>query len=82
MRNNFEDKQAICDAICAAIRLTSNGGTGNPLAELIYLAEDEKVRPVFENGAGKNGYYDVNVAGDSGTAMISDIVDNFVRKMW
>ena len=77
-----DDMQNICSALRDAICLTGNGGTGNHLAELIYIPEEEKVRPVFANGSGRNGYYDINVAGDSGTALITDVVNQFVRKMW
>lgn len=80
----LDDRQMICSAMRDAIRLTGNGGAdeGNPLVDLVYMPGEEKVRPVFANGAGRNGYYDINVAGDSGTAMISDITNQFIRKMW
>lgn len=79
-----EDKQAICDAFCKCLQLTENAGhpDGNPLKELRYDPVFEKVRPIFEDGTGEDGYYDVHVAGDSGTAMIIDIVKQFVREMW
>ena len=83
-----EDKQAICDAICAALRLTSAAGhpDGNPLVELRYMPEGgtyaETVRPIFADGTGENGWYDVNVSYDSGVAMFTDIVNQFVRKVW
>lgn len=83
----MENKQMICDALCEALRLTSNAGTGNALAELRYIPEgngmySEVVRPIFENGTGEDGWYDVNVGADSGTAMISDIVRQFVDRVW
>lgn len=77
-----ERKQAICDALCETLRLTTNAGTGNALKELRYLSEPDTVRPIFEDGTGEDGYYDINVAMDSGTAMIVDIVNQFVKKMW
>lgn len=82
-----EDKQAICDRLCEALRLTSNAGTGNALAELRYMPEgnghySETVRPVFEDGTGEDGWYDINVSMDSGTAMISDIIRQFVDQVW
>ena len=77
-----EDKQAICNALCDTLRLTSNGGTDNSLARLIYMPDEEKVRPVFTDGTGQNGYYDINVAGDSGTSMIVDIANQFIKRMW
>ena len=77
----MENKQAICDQMCAAIRLTRNGSTGNALKELRYIQEKEVVRPIFEDGTGEDGWYDINVACDSGSAMIVDIA-NWVRRMW
>ena len=77
----MENKQAICDAICQAIRLTYNGSTGNALKELRYDPELEIVRPVFEDGTGEDGWYDINVACDSGTAMIVDVA-KWIRRMW
>lgn len=86
-----EDKQKICDALCEALRCTSAAGSpmNNPLIELRYMTKeeggrfDETVRPIFEDHCGEAfGYYDVNVSCDSGIAMIMDIVNQFVRKMW
>ena len=77
----MENKQAICNALCEALRLTTNAGTGNKLAELRYIADEEVVRPVFEDGTGENGWYDINVACDSGSAMIVDIA-RWVGRMW
>ena len=82
-----ENKQEICNAICDALRLTSNAGTGNALKELRYLPEgngrySEVVRPIFEDGTGENGWYDINVSCDSGTAVIIDITNQFIKKMW
>lgn len=85
-----EDKQAICNAMCETLRLTSAAGSpiNNPLVELRYMTKaeggryEETVRPIFENGVGNNGYYDVNVTYDSGIAIIMDITKQFVNKMW
>lgn len=83
-----ENKQAICDAILAALKLTSNAGHPeyNPLVELRYMRDGgrfpETVRPIFADGTGENGYYDINVSMDSGTAMFIDITNQFIRKMW
>lgn len=79
-----EDKQAICDALCNTLRLTSNAGAGNALAELRYIDEGDRqiVRPIFEDGNGENGWYDINVSWDSGTAMIIDIADQFIKSVW
>lgn len=83
----MENKQAICDMMCYAIRATRAGGDpeNNPLKKLQYRQldnGDEVVRPIFEDGTGSNGYYDVNVTGDSGIAIIMDITRQFICKMW
>lgn len=82
-----EDKQAICDAFCNTLRMTSALGHpfGNPLVELKYLPNgngmySEVVRPVFEDGTGNDGRYDVNVSMDSGVAMIMDVVRQFISR--
>lgn len=82
-----EDKQMICTAICNALRTTSAAGNpeNNALKELRYIQKengDEIVRPVFENGTGEDGYYDINISGDSGIAIFMDVVNQFVRKVW
>lgn len=80
----LEDRQAICNAVRDALLLTHNAGSPNcnSLVELKYLPDREVVRPIFENGAGADGYYDVDVCADSGTAVIFDIAKQFIRKMW
>ena len=81
----MENKQHICNAICQALRKTNAAGNNNALVELRYIQKengDEIVRPIFENGAGANGYYDVNVTGDSGIGIWLDITQQFIRKMW
>ena len=81
----MENKQQICNAICQALRKTDAAGNNNALTELRYIQKpngDEIVRPIFENGAGANGYYDVNVTGDSGIGIWLDITQQFIRKMW
>ena len=76
----IENKQAICDAFCETLRLTrAAGGTRNALVRLEYDAENEVVWPWFENG---RYYHPVNVACDSGIAVILDIVRQFVREVW
>lgn len=80
----YENKQDICRAMRDVLLLTSNAGMseGNALRDLKYVPELAVVRPIFENGAGSDGWYDVNVDGDSGTAMIMDICRNFVGRVW
>ena len=80
-----ENKQEICNAFLECLKLTSAAGTGNPVVELQYMElenGDEIVRPIFADGTGKNGWYDVNVTCDSGIAIIMDLVKQFVRKVW
>ena len=79
----MEDKQKICDMFCAVLRETDLlGSGGNPLVGLQYIKFDheEIVRPIFEDGTGENGYYDICVTCDSGAAMIVDIVAQFVAR--
>lgn len=61
-----ENKQAICDKLAEALKLTRNCFD---LQEIKYDAEREVATVVF-----KNGGVPVNVAMDSGTAMIRDIM--------
>lgn len=42
----------------------------------------EIARPIFANGSGESGYYDVCISGDSGTAIFKDIMTQFIDKMW
>ena len=65
-----EDKQAICDKLLETLQLTSN------LYDLIYLKylrDEEKVLAIF-----RNRDKTVNVAMDSGTSMIRDIIKGIV----
>ena len=89
-----ENKQLICNKICEALQQTRqlriNVGC-NGLKELRYIRKgemdepnvryEETVRPIFEDGTGENGYYDINVSCDSGTAMFIDIAKQFIAKM-
>ena len=85
-----ENKQKILNAICEALRLTSNAGRGNALKEIRYLEDkgSEYAIPIFENGNGEpdeycpHGYYAINITGDSGTAIFIDITNQFIKKMW
>ena len=86
-----EDKQKICDLFCKTLKATRNAGSpiNNPLVELRYIENppdkpqySEIVRPIFADGTGENGYFDINVSMDSGTSMIIDITDQFIKQMW
>lgn len=79
-----ESKQEICDSLLLALLHTYNAGSllNNPLIELKYIKEKDVVRPIFLDGAGQKGEFDVNVHMDSGTSMIIDIANQFIKKMW
>lgn len=85
--NERENKQEICNAILKALQTTRAAGTEgcNPLVEFKYFVKEngmEIVRPIFEDGTGENGCYDVNVSCDSGIAMFMDITQHFIRFIW
>ena len=61
-----EDKQAICDALCKALQLTR---IGSDISEIEYHAEGEYVTVYYTTG-----HININVALDSGAAMIRDIM--------
>ena len=68
--NNSSSKQIICDRLCEAIQQTS---AGDDLEALRYDPKKEIVHADFTNA------YDarqINVAMDSGWAMIKDIVNH------
>ena len=61
-----EDKQAICTALCTALQLTR---IGSDISEIEYHAEGEYVTVYYTTG-----HININVALDSGAAMIRDIM--------
>ena len=61
-----EDKQAICNALCTARRRTRSG---SDISEIRYNAEGEYVTVYYTTG-----HININVAFDSGAAMIRDIL--------
>ena len=79
-----ENKQEICNCILTALWHTYNAGCliSNPITELKYIEELEVVRPIFLDGTGRDGSLDVNVNLDSGTSVIVDIANQFIKKMW
>ena len=82
-----ESKQEFLVSLCATLQLTSAAGhpKGNPLVELRYIKKpngDEICRPIFEDGTGETGYYDVNISGDSNIAILYDVVTKFCKKVW
>lgn len=64
----MEDKQKICDLLAEALRATDNA---YDLVSLTYDKDKEIVEVRFLNGNRL-----INVAMDSGTAMIRDIVNH------
>lgn len=65
----MEDKQTICDLLLTTLQKTRNG------ADLVSLVFDEATEVV--TGTFANGYFRrINVACDSGTSMIRDIMAN------
>ena len=64
----MEDKQKILNLLCRALQATDNAGD---LLSLTYLPHEDAVIVRFENGRQRG-----NVALDSGTAMIRDVVNN------
>lgn len=63
----MEDKQKICDLLLATLQATRNA---HDLISLTYDGDRETVTATFVGG----GKYIINVALDSGTAMIRDIM--------
>lgn len=63
----MEDKQKICDLLLKTLQATDNA---HDLVSLMYDAEAEVVTALFESG----GKRVINVAMDSGTAMIRDVM--------
>lgn len=79
-----ENKQEICDALLLTLWHTYNAGNilDNTLKDLRYIPEKEVVRPIFFDGTGEDGSMDINVHMDSGTSMIVDIANQFIKRMW
>lgn len=67
----MEDKQKICDLLVPVLQETRDF---QELESLKYDAEHEVVTATFTNGAVKHA----NVAMDSGTSMIRDIIKQIV----
>lgn len=65
----MEDKQKICDLLAEALRATDNAWD---VVRLKYDGEKELVEVRFVGGGNRR----INVAMDSGTAMIRDIMNH------
>lgn len=66
--NGMEDKKAICKLLCKVLQKTRGA---SDLVSLDFDEDTEIVTAKFEGGERK-----INVAADSGTAMIRDIVNH------
>ena len=65
-----EDKQAICDALCAALRLTRSQ---QGLYKLLYVEQDSG-NEIVQVCSSRVVRYEVDVTADSGVELIRDIV--------
>lgn len=63
-----EDKQKICSALAEALKLTR---VGTNIAAIEYDPKSETAKVIFRSGAHRL----INVACDSGAAMIRDIMN-------
>ena len=81
-----ENRKEFCNKLCELLQMTKCAGApeSNPLKELRFIETEygEIVRPVFEDGIGENGYYDVNVSGDSNMGILYDVFNHFIKGMW
>lgn len=78
-----ESKEMVAMAFCLALQMTNNAGKCNHVSEMKYTKlenGDEVVIPILEDGT--DDWYVCHVTGDSGTAMLIDMVNQFVRKAW
>ena len=81
------NKQEFLNKLTELLRMTSCAGhpLSNPLREIKLVTNkygDEIARPIFEDGTGEDGYYDVNVSGDSNMGTLIDLVNKFINRMW
>lgn len=80
-----EDRQEFLNKLTELLRLTRNaGGSNNPLKEirLVNKPIGDYARPIFEDGTGEDGYYDVCIDCDSNMGILIDVMRNFVTKVW
>ena len=81
-----EDKQEFLNKLCELLRMTRAAGTENqnPINEIRYIESEyrEIARPIFEEGNGENGWYDINITGDSCIGILIDVVEHFVKEVW
>ncbi len=70
----MENKQAICDQFLGALQLARGG---EHLKEITYHENMEMITLTFHHGTAKHTKH-INVAGDSGIAMMFDILDSLL----
>ncbi len=77
-----ENKQECLNYLCKAIMETRANGSekNNHIQELKLIRkegrDEEYVRPIWSDNPERNdGYYDINVTGDSAWAMIKDVIN-------
>lgn len=78
-----ENKQLFLNKLTEALQETRLFGTGNKLVELRLLKDEHDrdfVRPIFEDGSGEDGFYDINVNMSSCSAMVGDIWNQFILR--
>lgn len=84
----MENKQEFLNKICEALQMTraaAPGRNNNGLVAIKYICKngDEFARPCFENNPDRDdGYYDVNISGDSCIGIWIDLTNKFIKRMW
>ena len=78
-----KNKQEALNNLLVAINSTNvNRPVGNYIMALKYIPEKEVVRVVWSYNPDRNdGYYDINVAGDSAWGMLCDVMNWLYRKL-
>jgi hypothetical protein len=84
-----ENKQEFLNKVCEALQMTGAACPGigrNGLVAIKYIEREdgrEYASPRFENNPDReDGYYDVNITGDSCIGIWIDLTRNFIKKMW
>lgn len=87
-KDNFiEDKARFAHKFAELLQESRRFKTGlgyNGLLDFKYFVKengDEIIRPIFEENPNRDdGYYDINVSGDSVLGMIDDIYKHFIHR--
>ena len=85
----MENKQEFLNKICEALQMTEAAAPGrghNGLVAIKYIRKengDEYASPRFEDNPDRSdGYYDVNISGDSCIGIWIDLTKYFIKRMW